>query len=142
MIKNIIITLLLAASSYVVSSEPPPTPKTAYRAIVVRVKDGDTCVVNIELGFDLWKHNEVVRLLNIFAPETFRPKSAKERTDGEKVKKFLIERLTPGEEIVIVTDKDKRDMYGRAIGVLWDSDGNVNDALTEYMKASKIKQNN
>ena len=40
-----------------------------YKAQVLRIIDGDTLVVNIDLGFDVWIHNEVIRLNGIDTPE-------------------------------------------------------------------------
>ena len=40
-----------------------------YRAVVVRWKDGDTLVVNIDQGFHDWKHDQPRRLIGIDAPD-------------------------------------------------------------------------
>ena len=136
--RSILLLFLLLSSLH---ADERPLVDFTYHGSVVRVKDGDTIVAHVELGFDLWKHDEVMRLLHVFAPESFRPKSIKERTDGAKVKQFLIDRLLPGEDITITTEKDKKDMYGRSLVIIWDEDGNVNESILEYMKNEKIKSN-
>ena len=39
-----------------------------YRAKVVRVIDGDTVDVDIDLGFRIWQKNERVRIMGIDTP--------------------------------------------------------------------------
>ena len=41
-----------------------------YRAKVVRVIDGDTVDVDINLGFGIWQKNERVRIMGIDTPES------------------------------------------------------------------------
>jgi endonuclease YncB( thermonuclease family) len=42
-------------------------------AVIVRVIDGDTVVVNMDLGWHTWRHEEHVRLNGIDAPERTEP---------------------------------------------------------------------
>ena len=51
-----------------------------YRAKVVRVIDGDTVDVDIDLGFGIWQKNERVRIMGIDTPES--------RTRNKIEKKF------------------------------------------------------
>jgi len=118
-----------------------PVATTVYDAHVVSIKDGDTIVVDINLGFGIYKRGEVIRFLGVYAPETFRPKTEKERVDGLIVKQYLTNRLTIGESIVVVTNKDRRDGFGRILGNVWDVDGCVNDGVLEYMKDRNIPPN-
>ena len=41
-----------------------------YNCKIVRVVDGDTVDVDIDLGFGVWLHKERIRLHGIDAPET------------------------------------------------------------------------
>ena len=41
-----------------------------YRAKVIRVVDGDTVDVDIDLGFGIWQKNERVRIMGIDTPES------------------------------------------------------------------------
>ena len=68
-----------------------------YRAKVVRVIDGDTVDVDIDLGFGIWQKNERVRIMGIDTPES--------RTRDKVEKKFghLILRLIRlGQEMLVV----------------------------------------
>lgn len=99
-----------------------------YYARVVKVNDGDTCTVEIDLGLMMWKHGETIRLARINAPE-LHGRSAKKGAESRDFLKTLIE----GKEVVLVTIRDKREKYGRYLGEIWLlSDGvhvNVNDML-------------
>lgn len=71
-----------------------------YRAVVVRWKDGDTLVVNIDQGFHDWKHDQPLRLIGIDAPDVQPAKEA--------ARAFCHERWPPGTELVVRTVQDKR----------------------------------
>ena len=51
-----------------------------YRCKVLKVIDGDTVDVDIDLGFGTWIHNERVRIMGIDTPES--------RTSNDIEKKF------------------------------------------------------
>ena len=61
---------------------------------IVRVVDGDTIDILIDLGFDLTK-KERVRLAGIDTPES-RTKDLEEKAMGLEAKEFLTRRLTDG----------------------------------------------
>ena len=86
-----------------------------YKASLIRVVDGDTVDLVIDLGFDTSRH-ERFRLYVIDAPElnTVAGKAAKTR---------LLEALQPLEAVYVQTiqlsTKAKRDKYGRFLAVLY-----------------------
>jgi micrococcal nuclease len=87
-----------------------------YKAELIRVVDGDTVDLVIDLGFDTSRH-ERFRLYGIDAPET--------RTEAGKASKaWLWDALQPLEAIYVQTiqleTKAKRDKYGRFLAVLYD----------------------
>ena len=41
-----------------------------YRCKIRRVVDGDTVDVDIDLGFGMWIHNELIRLYGVDTPES------------------------------------------------------------------------
>jgi len=96
-----------------------------YRVKVLRVVDGDTVDVDIDLGFGIWIHNERVRIMGIDTPES-RTKDAVEKLFGLAAKKRLEELL--GEYSVLRTQvaKDGTDMkgkFGRVLGDFIDDGG-------------------
>ena len=87
-----------------------------YKAELIRVIDGDTVDLVIDLGFDTFRH-ERFRLYGIDAPEI--------RTlAGKAAKAWLWDALQPLGAIYVQTiqlsTKAKRDKYGRFLAVLYD----------------------
>jgi micrococcal nuclease len=85
-----------------------------YRAILVRWIDADTAVVNIDLGFRNWMHDEHLRLIGINAPD--KQPAKREATA------FVRELVSDGAEIIVRTEKDKGDKYGRWLAEVWEDD--------------------
>jgi micrococcal nuclease len=85
-----------------------------YNAKLVRVVDGDTVDLKIDLGFDIWI-NERVRLKDIDAPEV-RTRDLQEKEKGLQAKAFVEEQFKKNGEDVIVHTIYNRGKYGRTIG--------------------------
>ena len=86
-----------------------------YKAQVLRIIDGDTLVVNIDLGFDVWIHNEVVRLNGIDAPEV-RTADPVEKLFGTLARNRIKEYLDndgAGGAVTLVSKTFKKEKYGR-----------------------------
>jgi endonuclease YncB( thermonuclease family) len=85
-----------------------------YKAIVEKVVDGDTLLVRIDLGFDVWV-NQRTRFRGINTAEIIRNGvPAGEAPDrAEQAKAFVEEKLKGIEFVVIKTYKT--DMYGRYV---------------------------
>lgn len=83
----------------------PSDPSYVYKAQVVRVIDGDTVLVNIDLGFQVLKQQRL-RFAGIEAPELDTP-------TGEQSYQYLKTRLESVEQIVLKTNKI--DIYGRYV---------------------------
>jgi micrococcal nuclease len=82
---------------------------------VLKVVDGDTIDVVIDLGFDI-SFTSRVRLAGIDTPES-RTKDAREKILGVEVKEYLKKALEGATDIVIRTEKvDSSEKYGRILG--------------------------
>lgn len=89
-----------------------------YRVKVLRVVDGDTVDVDIDLGFGVWIHNERVRIMGIDTPES-RTRDAVEKLFGLAAKTRLGELL--GETAILKTQinkngEDMKGKFGRVLG--------------------------
>ena len=82
---------------------------------IVKVVDGDTIDVNIDLGFHITL-NQRVRLKGINASET-RTLDLEEKKKGLEAKEWLKKELSREGEWVIETTKE--DKYGRILGTLY-----------------------
>ena len=90
-----------------------------YRAKVIRVIDGDTVDVDIDLGFGIWQKNERVRIMGIDTPES-RTRNKIEKKFGLAAKAKLKTLL--GKDTVLRTTINKKgvDMKGKFGRVLGD----------------------
>ena len=88
-----------------------------YRVKIVKVVDGDTVDVDIDLGFGIWMKNERVRLFGIDTPES-RTRDLEEKKYGLAAKQYLIDKLNAGTPI-LKTFKDGVGKYGRILGEFW-----------------------
>jgi micrococcal nuclease len=95
-----------------------------YKANVIRVYDGDTITVDIDLGFGLQLQKQVIRLANIDTPEI----RGDERPDGI-VSKDIVSDLILHKDVIIKTDKDTTGKYGRWLAEVYIDDLNVNEYL-------------
>ena len=86
-----------------------------YRCKVVKVIDGDTVDVDIDLGFGVWLHKERVRMFGIDTPES-RTRDLEEKKYGLAAKKFLTGMLDDDGGIILKTHKDKTGKFGRILG--------------------------
>ena len=86
-----------------------------YRAIVLRVVDGDTVDVDIDLGFGMTYKKQRVRMLGIDTPES-RTRDLVEKKFG-KASKAHLQSILERDDIELVShDKGK---FGRILGELF-----------------------
>jgi micrococcal nuclease len=113
---------------------------------LLKVLDGDTIDVQIDLGFDI-SVTKRVRLAGIDTPES-RTRDVMEKAFGLESKARLKQILESAETIVIKTEKpDSTEKFGRVLGWLHvDSEKlSVNEALIasgyawEYLGDAKVK---
>ena len=104
-----------------------------YKANLVKVVDGDTVDVDIDLGFGVWLKDERVRIMGSDTPES-RTSDKVEKLFGLAAKNRVIELL--GENVVLKTfaAKDGEDMKGKFGRILGDFYvGKDKKLLTEIM---------
>ena len=110
-----------------------------YNCTIRRVVAGDTVDVDIDLGFDMWIHNERVRLYGIDTPES-RTRDLEEKKAGLFAKDVVEHYLPVGSKQVLRTHKDKVGKYGRVLGefIIHDSEQDRQTTINEFMIRHKI----
>lgn len=110
-----------------------------YEAIILKVIDGDTIDVSIDLGFNIWLRDQRVRLYGINTPE-IRTKDLDEKQAGYRAKDRVSLLLPPGTTCTLDTLIDKKDKYGRILGTFWSPyvpDISVNELLVREGHAER-----
>lgn len=103
-----------------------------YHGQVVKVVDGDTFDMQIDLGMDV-SILKRIRMAGINAPEMG------EAPRGENAKQFL-NKMVGGKNVIIKTAADNTDRYGRILATVFTVDGatnmnNVNDVMVKSNQA-------
>lgn len=101
-----------------------------YKAIVTRVIDGDTFVADVDLGFNIWAHKQVIRMDGINCKELAT-------AEGVLAKNRLIE-LIENKVVLIKTKKDKKEKYGRWLGTVLLEENNTVTDINEKMIVEKM----
>lgn len=104
-----------------------------YRATVVKIVDGDTLDVDVDLGFSIY-HTIRIRLNGLNTAE-LKSSSLAERQEAISAKEYVKKWFdTHGYNILINTKKDKTEKYGRILAEVYDSsilDNLNNDLIRE-----------
>ena len=105
-----------------------------YKCKILRVIDGDTVDVDIDLGFGVWLRKERVRIMGIDTPES-RTRDKVEKAFGLASKAKLKELLKNGAILKTQVSKKGEDMkgkFGRILGdFILEDDRKVTEVLIE-----------
>ena len=86
-----------------------------YRCQILRVVDGDTVDIDIDLGFGVWMRKQRVRLYGVDTPES-RTRDLEEKKFGMMAKKYVKGYLPIGTDQILRTHKDGKGKFGRILG--------------------------
>jgi micrococcal nuclease len=95
-----------------------------YRAKLLRVIDGDTVDLEVDLGLETYRRVKC-RLYGLNAPE-------KSTDAGKAAAKWLTERMGQVKTLYVQTIKDRTEKYGRYLVILFDADG-LHEAINTEM---------
>ena len=108
-----------------------------YKCKLVRVIDGDTVDIDIDLGFGVWLRKQRIRMHGIDTPES-RTRDLEEKKYGLAAKDFLV-KWTGAGDLRIKTHKDAKGKFGRILGELFMKTSvgelSVNQSLVENSHA-------
>ena len=97
-----------------------------YKCTLVKVVDGDTIDIDLDLGFDVWLRNQRVRLYGIDTPES-RTRNKAEKVLGLAAKEFLAEQCRNTFTIASMG----RGKFGRILGEVFVDGKNINLQMTK-----------
>ena len=111
-----------------------------YRVKLLKVVDGDTVDVDVDLGFNVWLRKQRIRLHGIDTPES-RTRNKEEKRFGVRAKQHLSHMIATEIEHgpLVGADTKKqillqslgRGKFGRILGVLFVDGVNVNEKMIE-----------
>ena len=99
-----------------------------YKVEILRVVDGDTVDVRMDLGFHVW-HKCRVRRMGINAPES-RTRNLEEKARGLAAKDWLINILESAQSEIEMQSHGVG-KYGRVLGELYINEVNINQLMVE-----------
>ena len=102
-----------------------------YNCKVVKIIDGDTIDVDIDLGFGIWMKSQRIRMYGIDTPES-RTRDLEEKKYGLNAKAFLTEMLDDS-QLILKTHKDERGKFGRILGEVWRTTNYADKSINDYM---------
>ena len=86
-----------------------------YSCKIVKVVDGDTTDVDIDLGFGVWMKKQRVRFYGVDTPES-RTRDLEEKKYGNIAKDLVLTLMPVGSMQTLITEKDKSGKFGRILG--------------------------
>jgi micrococcal nuclease len=95
-----------------------------YKCKIVKVVDGDTTDVDIDLGFGVWLKKQRIRFFGIDTPES-RTRDLEEKKYGLAAKEYVLDAMPVGSTQTLVTVKDGKGKYGRILGQFKMEDGSI-----------------
>ena len=131
---------LLTSSAFAQDVPGPVEPTYLYRAEVVRVIDGDTVDLDIDLGFYVWMKSQRIRLIDIDAPET----KGDQKAAGLAAKAFLAKQIE-GKRVILRTYKgkdeaDRKGSFGRWLGRIYLNGEDINQMMMDRGYAVTFKE--
>ena len=96
--------------------KPQQLSRYDYNSEIIRVIDGDSLVLDVDLGLHQWARDLRFRLAGIDTPET----RGASKEAGQAATRYVNEILEKeGNRVIIRTMKDRKGKYGRYMVVVW-----------------------
>ena len=100
-----------------------------YKCKIVKVIDGDTTDVDIDLGFGVWLKKQRIRFYGIDTPES-RTSDKVEKIYGLMAKDVVLHFLPVGSAQTLRTKQDDKGKYGRILGEFLIHDAKTDSQMT------------
>jgi micrococcal nuclease len=123
-----VMRMIVFCLAVLLSSWTAKASTNEYRADVIKVIDGDTVVLNIHLGFDISMVSHC-RLYGVNTPELH--KGTIDSIRAGNVSKNVTTAMLSGRTVRLLSIDDRRDKYGRVLGIIMVGGTNVNQYLLD-----------
>lgn len=104
-----------------------PEPNYVYWSELERIVDGNTVLMNIDLGFGVWVHKQSLTLLDSGSAGASEEDKAR---NNDRIKKIR-ELFEDGTDIIVKTTRDKDTKPPRYLAEIWIDGKSLNAALRE-----------
>jgi micrococcal nuclease len=130
------VAALLAFAAPALAEDGPTEAPYTYRAEVVKVVDGDTIDVHIDLGFYVWIRFQRIHLYGIAAPAPAEAAGVAATAHLESLigGKMVILKSLRGED-----PPDRQGSFNNWEGLVWLDGKSINDAMVESGNAVKAE---
>ena len=109
-----------------------------YSGNIVKVVDGDTVDVLIDLGFGSYRKIRI-RIKGIDTPEIYHPSCEAELIHGREAKQFVYNAIM-GKNITFVSYKNRTGKYGRWLGDISYTNNGKLKLLTDELKKNGFEK--
>ncbi len=116
---------LLLILSATLRAEDPPEPNYVFWAKLVRIVDGNTLAMDLDLGFGVWVHNQPLTLLEAGGAGQEDEAKAKNKDRIQKLRELLADPT----DLLVRTVKDRDAVPPRYYAEVWADGENVNEAM-------------
>lgn len=91
-----------------------------YTVKVLEVEDGDSIKIDFDFGYDLNVNEKILRLFGVNADE-MKDKDPAIRAKAVKAQKYLKKLCPVGSVLLVVTEYDRSEKYGRFMGWVYNN---------------------
>ncbi len=108
-------------------SEEAPEPSYVYWAEFVRIVDGDTIAMDLDLGFGVWIRNQSLGLLDAGSAGQDAETRAKDKARLDKLRELCKD----GTDFVVRTTRDRNAQTPRYYAEIWVDGESLNEAMRQ-----------
>lgn len=102
-----------------------------YDISLIRIIDGDSYEIDIDLGFGIWLKNQHLRLIGVDTPES-RTSDLVEKKYGLLAKSFVESWCENKKLTLVIETNDEKDKFGRILG-------DLKNENSEYLSSAIIE---
>lgn len=123
--RPLLLCVVLFLLAPALRAEDAPEPNYVFWAKFVRIVDGNTLAMDLDLGFGVWVHNQELPLLDAGGAEQDEAARSKDNTRLAKLRELVKD----GTDFVVRTVKDRDAKPPRYLAEIWVDGESLNEAM-------------